>query len=668
MHKMKKLSLIFLVLFSIFFNLNAQIKDPVLLTFENEHITRSEFLKIFNKNNIKGEPITKKAIEEYLELFINFKLKVKEAEALGLDTVKTFINELEGYRMQLAQPYFVDKKVDSALMAEAYERLLLDLRASHILIKVEPYATPEDTLEKYNQIMELRKRVLKGESFEKVAKEASEDLSAQDQPATENHPAIKGNAGDLGYFTAFDLVYPFESAAYNLKIGEVSMPVRSNFGYHIIKLYDKKKAMGKVQVAHILISIPASSTKMDSLKLKAKTDSLYNAIINGADFDEIAKTFSDDKGSASSGGVLPWFGAFRMVPEFIESISKLKNKGDMPEPVLTAYGWHIIKLVDKKEVGSYQDELADIKARFQRDSRSDLSRQSIINKIKKQYNFTEDKASLIDFYSVVTDSIFKGKWDPKEAEGLNKVMFTIGNKTYTQKDFTQLLSKKQSGIRPQSLTSFINYTYDNWVNEECINYKDKNLENIDPEFKSIMKEYRDGILLFDLTDQKVWSKAVKDTVGLKAFYELHKHKHIWKERIAASIYTCADEKVAKATKKLVKKAAKKAYTNDSIAKTINSTSSALLEIKSGKFQKGENDIIDKIAWKKGITKNMKINDKVIFVKITKVLPSQAKELKEIKGIMTAEYQKQLDEEWIKELRNKYKFTVDTNVLNSISVN
>jgi len=665
MKRLKLIALTSCILIALTVKLHSQ-NDPVLLTVAGEQITKSEFLKVYQKNNIKGEPITQGSLEEYLELYINFKLKVKEAEALGLDTVHSFVNELEGYRNQLIQPFFTDKETDSLLLIEAYERSLWDIRASHILVEVAHNALPEDTLEKYNLIMSLRNRILKGESFEKIAREESEDRSARDVEATDKSPAIKGNAGDLGYFTVFDLVYPFENAAYKLKVGEVSMPVRTDFGYHLIKVYDKKKAMGKVQVAHILISIPQGSSKADSLRIKAKTDSIYNAIISGSDFEQMAADVSEDKGSATKGGVLPWFGTFRMVPEFISAISALQNKGDMPKPVLTSYGWHIIKLIDRKGIGSFEESKADTKTRLQRDTRSAKSRETVIRRIKNEYAFKEYKGTREEFYGVVTDSIFSGSWDAKEAAHLNKPMFTLGDKTYTQKDFAKYINKNQFHSRKTDIRIAINDFYQKWVQESCINYEDKNLENKHAEFRTLMKEYRDGILLFDLTDQMVWSKAIKDTTGLRSFYELHKNKHMWKDRVVATIYKCENEAIAKSTRKLIKKTAKKGISNDSIMKTINKGGSMLLEIKSGKFQKNENEAIDKVVWKPGISPNIIIEGKVVFVDIKKVLPAQPKELKEVKGLMTADYQKYLDEQWIKDLRQKYTYFVNKDVLNSIT--
>ncbi|MCD4679059.1 MAG: peptidylprolyl isomerase, partial [Bacteroidales bacterium] len=259
-----------------FTSLNAQEKkDEVILRVGGEDITKSEFLNVYQKNNIKGQAIDKKSLNEYLELYINFKLKVRESKDLGLDTVTAFKTELDGYRTQLAKPYLVDKDVNEELLQEAYERMKLDVRAKHILIKVGENALPKDTLEAYNKIIKLYGRIINGESFESVAIEASEDQSVRDRQATKAQPFVKGNAGDLGYFSVFDMVYAFENGAYNTNVDEMSQPVRTDYGYHSIMVSDKKEAMGRVQVAHIFLKFPENATPEDSLKLKSRVDSLY---------------------------------------------------------------------------------------------------------------------------------------------------------------------------------------------------------------------------------------------------------------------------------------------------------------------------------------------------------------------------------------------------------
>ncbi|NTW33710.1 MAG: peptidylprolyl isomerase, partial [Bacteroidetes bacterium] len=570
-------------------NQKKNAEDPVLLTVAGDKITKSEFLSVYNKNNLKNDIIDKKSLEEYLDLFVNFKLKVKEAEALGLDTVSSFKSELAGYRKQLAQPYLIDKDVNDKLLQEAYDRMKWDIRASHILIKVGPNASPKDTLIAYNKIMSIVARIKNGEDFGKVAAETSEDPTARDMAATGNRPFMKGNAGDLGYFSALDLVYPFETVAYNLKAGEVSQAVRTDFGYHLIKVTDKKPAMGKVQVAHILVSIPANSTKDDSAKYKAKIFEVSNKIKNGSSFEDMAKEFSDDKASGAKGGVIPWFGVSRMVPEFIEAISKLKNKNDISEPVQTMYGWHLIKFLDRKGIAPFDSIKTELKTKIGKDSRASKSKEVMISKIKKEYNFKEDYKTLTDFYKVVNDSIFSGKWKIEKAKGFTKTMFTLGDKHYNQQDFAKFLNEHQLSKIKEDSSIFVNKMYKKFVEESVINFEDSKLEGKYPEFGSLMKEYRDGILLFELTDEKVWSMAVKDTVGLKAFYELNKNKYMWDDRLDAIIYTCSNADISKATRKLLKN---EKLSNDSIEKIINKDSQLNLKIESEKYLKGENTVID----------------------------------------------------------------------------
>ncbi|MBK7029207.1 MAG: peptidylprolyl isomerase [Bacteroidales bacterium] len=330
----------------------AQTNDPVMIQVADESITQGEFLRVYQKNNTKGEALERQALEEYLELYINFRLKVKEAMSLGMDTIKSFRDELSSYRRQLAQPYLIDDKSIEALVQEAYNRKLYDIRASHILLKVDRMASAADTLAAWNKIMELRKRIMKGEDFGKLAMEASEDPSAKDRMSEGRN--VKGNHGDLGYFTAFDMVYPFENAAYKCKIGEVTQPVRTDYGYHLIKVTDKLPAMGKVQIAHIMMVFPKKASVDDSLKVADSANMAYKLLQSGTEFATVVKQFTDDKSTADKGGVLPWFGVNRMLPEFIQAISKLRKNGDFTEPFQTDYGWHILKLNDRKPIPEFR--------------------------------------------------------------------------------------------------------------------------------------------------------------------------------------------------------------------------------------------------------------------------------------------------------------------------
>ncbi|OQA02319.1 MAG: Chaperone SurA precursor [Bacteroidetes bacterium ADurb.Bin408] len=652
----------FIFIFSL--TLSAQEKD-VLMTIAGENITKAEFLNVYYKNNIKGEPIDKKTLDEYVELFINFKLKVKEAEALGMDTVSDFVKELAGYRKQLAQTLLTDKDVSEKLIKEAYERMQWDIRASHILIRVDNNTAPKDTLEAYNKIVKLRNRILKGEPFEKVAIEASEDQSARDSEATDKRPAMKGNAGDLGYFTALDMVYPFENGAYNTKVGEISMPIRTAFGYHLIKVTDKKPAMGKVQVAHILKSLPKNATEEQVAAKKLEADSLYQKIKEGESFEEIAQKYSDDKGSGAKGGVLPWFGVNRMVPEFIETIAKLKIN-EVSEPVKTIYGYHIIKLLDRKPIDTYENLYPELKSRVTRDPRSNLSKDVFIARIKKEYNFSEDLNKLKPFYTIVDDSVFVGKWQIETAKNLKDTLFKLADKVFTQQDFATYLFNHQGHRVKENIENYVNAVYNGYVDETCVNYEDSRLEIKDIDFRNLMKEYRDGILLFELTQQKVWSKAINDTVGLENFYQTVKHNYMWGTRLNASIYICKDVKVAKKARSLAAKAMKKGYPNQYILDKININDPNSLKIESNFFSKGDSEIIDGIEWKTGISADKNIEKDVVFVVVHEVLQPEPKGLSDVKGLVTAEYQNYLEKKWIEELRAKYPVKINKDVLSTIN--
>ena len=652
--------MLFLVLF---FTASAQVNNnATLMTIAGNPVTVGEFMAIYQKNNVKGEAIDKKSMDEYLELFINFKLKVLQAEKLGLDTASSFIKELDGYREQLAKPYFTDEATLNHLIQEAYDRKKLDLRASHIYFRVKPDATPQDTLNAYNKALEAREKILKGERFDNVVMEYSEDPSAKDREATAQHPFTKGNRGDLGYFTVFDMVYPFESAAYNTETGQISKPIRTDYGFHIIKVTDRITSLGEFVVAHLFLGIPKGATAADSARVKSKIDSLYAQLKAGAKFEDLVKMFSEDKGSSSKGGVLPKRGVNRLMPEFIAAISTIQNVGDYSVPVLTAgYGWHIVKLVERKPVGTFDEEKADLKQRIMRDSRAQQITDVVLARIKKEYGFTENPQEKDDFYTLVTDSIFNGKWNPSKALDKHETMFMIGKSTYTQREFAGYLFMKQKRSDKKDIRTYVNTMYDEFLSESLLKYEDGFLEEKYPDFKALMREYRDGILLFDLTDQKVWSKAVKDTIGLQEFYTKNKLNYMWGQRVEASIFTLKNPSLAQKVKNFIKSGLK----DDDILKEINSDSVRVLSAEAGKFQKKDNPYIDSVAWTPGISKDIKVKDGIVFVNIKRVLKPEPKTMNEARGLITADYQNYLEKDWIRELRAKYPVVVNREVLAKI---
>jgi peptidyl-prolyl cis-trans isomerase SurA len=630
----------------------AKKTDPVLMTIGNTKVTVSEFENVYHKNNSKEGAADAKSLNDYVDLFVNFKLKVKEAEELGLDTVKSFKEELAGYRKQLAQPYLTDKDVNEKLLKETYDRMQEDVHASHILVKVTENALPKDTLEAYNKILKIRSRVMKGEDFNKVA--AEKGIS--------DDPSSKDNGGDLGFFTSLQMVYPFESAAYSTKVGEVSMPVRTRYGYHIIKVTERRKAQGDVQVGHIMVKTTPNMTKEDSLNAYTKITEIYNKLKAGSKFEDLAQEFSDDKTSAKKGGELPWFGTGKMPIEFEKTSFSLSNKGDYSKPMRTKYGWHIIKLIDKRGLASFDDMKNELKAKVTKDSRSQVGRASLIAKVKSEYKFKENPKLIDEFVKVLDTTLFEGRWEVLKASGLKKPMFNFNDKVYTQTDFANYISSHQSKRPKTDYKLVLNQLYKQFVEESAVAYEEARLDQKYPEFKALMQEYRDGILLFELTDQKVWSKAVKDSVGSKAFYEKNKTNYMWDERAEATVYTAANDKVAAEVRGLMKK---KKSEKDILA-AVNKDSQLNLQTETRVFNKGENEFVDK-NWNPGTSADMKSekDKKTVIVVTSKLLKPEPKSYMDSKGMVTADYQNHLEKEWITSLKAKYPVTVDKAVLSTI---
>lgn len=630
--------------------------NDIIMTIGGEKITKAEFERIYLKNN-QEKKVTKESLDEYLDLFINFKLKVIEAQSKGLDTTQAFINELAGYRKQLVKPYLVDEQVVDQMMKEAYERMKTEIKASHILISVNEYADPKDTLKAYNKALNIYKKAKKGEKFEDLAEKYSED------------PSAKTNKGNLGYRKALETIYPFENKMYEMKVDEISKPFRTQYGYHILKVYDKRPTR-YVKVAHIILPVQPNAT--DEKKKQVKDTMMYieKQLKKGADFAEMVKKYSADKSSLDKGGELDWFGAGRMIPEFEKAAFGLKNKGQLSQPFQTKIGWHILKLIDNKGVDPFDEMRSELKVKVSRDGRAEKGKQAVINKLKREYNYKQI-SDLKAFYKVADNSLFEGKWTADKADGITSDLFLLDEKKYNSKDFAEFLASKRR-YEQIPLKNFIDKRYKDFVNEKVIEYEDSQLEKKYPDFKYLMKEYHDGILLFELTDKLVWSKAVADTAGLKAYYEKHKNEYKWDKRLDVVVFNFTDDKIVKKLEKRLAKKERKGYSNEDIVGYFNKKEKLVSIGNKGIYLKDDDPLIGKIF--KGmeagsIRKNAKT---VVFTKekkivyINKVVAPQPKALNDARGLITADYQNFLEKEWIKELRKKYKFKVNKDVLYSIA--
>ena len=645
-------------------NGQSKLDKETLMTIGNEKVTVKDFTDVYYKNNLKSDVIEKKSVDEYLDLFVNFRMKVMEAEAQKLDTSAKFQKELAGYRKQLAKPFMSSDDITDELLQEAYERMKKDIRASHILIRCDKHAMPSDTLKAYNKALEIRNKALKGEDFGDLAVRYSDDPSAKDTKASGDMPARKGNRGDLGYFTVFNMVYPFETGAYNTKPGEISMPVRSDFGYHIIKVQSVTDAMGNVQAAHIFLQLPFDASAEDEAAMKQKADNIYKEVMeqDGKNWNAAVTQYSDDRGTVSRGGALSSFTVSRIVPEFIEVCKSLKEN-EIAKPVRTIYGYHIIKLLNVTGIGSFEKESKNLGERIEKDMRSKKSEEVVLKQVRKEYNFKANDKNIEAFMATVDSTILDAAYKPAKETDMNATLFTIDGKPTKVKEFVDYIGEKQTRQNYVTPGTYAYQLYENFSNEKTLDYADAHLEDKHPEFKAMVKEYRDGILLFDLMDREVWTKAVKDTVGLKQFHERNAGKYMWNDRVLATVITVARAESLPKVKALLDAGTPL----DSLRSAISRDSINFAYVRKGFYQKGDNQYVDQTEWKEGVVNEIPstVDQSTVIVCIREVRQPEQKTLKEAKGLVTSDYQLELEEKWMAALHKKYPVSIDEKVLDKV---
>jgi len=642
---MKKILLSFLSLL-LFSGLFAQ--SNILLTIADKKIEKEEFERIYQKNKKNFSTGEIVSVEKYLDMFIKFKLKVIEAESLGLDTSSAFKKELNGYRKQLIKPYFVDNKCKKELIDSAYKRSLYEVRAKHILIKLSPDANAEDTAFAYKKALEIRRRILNGEPFSVVAKGSSDD------------PSVRNNGGDLGYFTVFQMVYPFEDAAYNLNLGEISYPVRTKFGYHIIQTIDKRKTKGQVKVAHIMLTLPKGISEEKANEKEKLIKQIYHKLKTGDKFDDLVEKYSEDRGSARNGGELPWFGAGRMVKPFEDAAFELENISDISKPIKTSFGWHIIKLIDKKTIGSLEETKDELERRVERDERIKIAQNEFVKNLKKEYNVIEDTNSYLELLDYLTKENDKSY----NSYNLDDTLVVINKNIYTKKNFLAYLTDIDKTNRLNSIT-FEKY-YNIYLNNILFAIEDTNLEEKYPELKYLLKEYHDGILLFNLTDKLIWTKAAEDTIGLEKYFKKNRNNYMWNERYDGIIYYCNNENICSKITNLTKKRfLRKGLSSEEILKKFNEKEENFVRIEKGVFSKGQNNIVDAKIW--GAKSLSADKNKTTLLKGKLIAPTR-REFDEVKGSVIADYQSYLEKLWINKLENKYNIIINKEVLNKLKNN
>ena len=597
----------------------GQDEEKVLFSIEETPVYNAEFIRVFEKNKDIIVEDERKDFDDYFDLFVDFRLKLLQARDLHLDTLSSYTSDLSKYREQLIQPYLQNPEATEKLVREAYDRTVEEVNASHILVMVKAEADPVDTLKAYQKISTARNKIINGASFDSIARIYSED------------PSVQMNNGSLGYFSAFSMVYSFENAAYNTPIGEVSEPFRTQFGYHIVKVNDRRKSPGEVQVAHIMVKNDSTVLRQS----KEKIDEIYKKLEQGDDFATIAKEHSDDLSSAQKGGVLPKFGTGRMIKSFEDVAFALENEGDFSRPFESDYGWHILKLLKKYPIASYEELHSKLESKVKNGSRSSYVERSLAQKVAKDYMVVTYKAKLQLYPNV------------NGFENSKDTLLSIEEKKYSGHDFYSFAKDFKDRTKED--------LFDEFRNKMIINYYKDHLEETNKEFALTYQEYKDGLLLFELLQKEVWEKSEKDTLGLERYFQKNRSKYIWKRRANLSIASCTRLEKAKIVQRLLTEG----KAPDTIKSMVNDGATIHVLFSKGKLEEGSSKLPEGYTFELGVSQIFEEEmHHFTIIKVEDIFEPQPKELKETRGEVMNDYQNYLENQWVKDLRKTYKIKVN----------
>ncbi|GAB3948065.1 hypothetical protein GCM10028805_21520 [Spirosoma harenae] len=523
---------------------------PVILTLGNKSFTTDDFFQSFTKNQLSADSAQRTDVKEYFDLYTNLKLKVLAAEAEGRDTTEAFREEIATYRKQLAQTYLTDKVQVESMAAEAYQRMQEDVNASHILIAVSEDAAPVDTLAAYQKIVSLRKQAVSGTDFTQLARENSQDVSTAQ------------NGGSLGYVTAFGVVYPLETAIYTTPVNGISQPIRTRYGYHLIKVNNRRTSRGRARVAHILVRMSPGADENGQKAAQERIDAAYARLQKGESFDVVCQEVSDDVTSKTKGGILPIFEPGRWVPAFEDAAFSLVKTGDYTQPVRTNYGWHIIKLIERKGLEPYEAMAPALRQRVTTDSRAEVLRKFALQRLRNEYPVEIDQSLLNSSLAKADSSLLRGQWkfkEPLDPALQSKTIVTIARQPYTVNQFFGYVAQRQQPPRNPAIaasapierptagspTVAMRRLFDRFVGDQLMTTEESNLDKKSPEFRALLADIRDGVLLSQVMEQNVWERSMVDSTGQRRYFEQNKAKYTFPERAVATIVVAQNDSLLK---------------------------------------------------------------------------------------------------------------------------
>lgn len=683
--------------------------DEVLFDMNGKHYYKAPFMKEFLRSVGKDPAAAptactyekRKALEEYVQLYVNFQAKLTDAYDLGFDTLPSLNKELASYRKELAAPYLIDSVTLQSLLHEAYERNHYVLHAAHILVPCAETDLPADTLKAYSHAMDLYGQIMSGTDFFTVSKNErrSQMLASRDPEVRAKADQLGPAEGDLGCFTVFDMIYPFETAAYALQPGQVSMPVRSRYGYHIIKLFERHEHYGKLQMAHIWI--PDTDPKAEG-----KIHQAYNQIKAGEDFAKVAKNYSADRNTSRVGGLMAEMTPNQLPSEYIGAVASGMPEGAVSKPFQTRFGWHIVSLIKKESIPPFESMVPYYKSRMSRGERSTRPQHIFAEQCKSRYDFVDYTkvrvskkknapyaASLAAVRALLTDSIFSAifNYDSNQITDM-RPLFKIGDRQFDSRQLAQYIYQTKKVRARCDLDVFVQNRYDEYVEAMLVKYADDHLERDNAEFAALMDEYRHGLMIFAYNDKMVWSRAIKDSLGFEDFYkqasaakdynDTNDAPYFWNDRARVHVYTILDSAQLESDKalKMVRKAQKKGWDStrlmDAFAAKVREGRTYIAE-EVRLVEKDHQQLLSASEWRLGtyvhaIDSATKVanlpagKDGYQLLVVEQLLQPELKSCQEARGYYLSDYQNYLEAENVKRLREKYNVVIRQDVVDEIT--
>jgi len=628
----------------------AQEKKEVLVVVGTISIDKGEFLQLMAKERESEGPansLTRKEFEENFESFLTYKLKVIEAESIKLDQMEEFNLEFSSIKESLIAPYLIKNSIEEGEVKKVYARLQEIVRAKHILFQFPPNPKKEDSIAVLQLALKVKSELENGGDFSALAANYSDD------------PSAKVNKGDLGYFTGLQMVQQFEEAAYTLPVGSISDPILTDFGYHIIQVSGRQANPGEVQVSHILVRFDSENPSQEE-NARRKISDIYAEIQKESTiWEEIVQTYSEDFGTKSAGGVLPWFGVGTMIPEFEVAGFSLTEIGEVSPPIKTAYGYHILRLEGKKGLQPYEEVEQSIRSKILRNSKTGMIESQVVAIQKSRFGFQENELGISTVAGAVTatDILSFGAAIQEKKLG-NTELFKVSASSYTAGDLVNFMQTKD--MTPKGIGTFFELWLDKFTEATLAKTEEVDLEKNNKAYQMLLKEYRDGILLFSLTNQEVWQKGLNDSLGQQEFFEKNTQKYLWKGRVQAYLTKVNDASKLENARKFLQN---KGFDTDSFAAfeaDYRSNYPDAYATESGTFEYEAHPILSKVDLNTPYQELVIEGTSYVLV-VGKVYPPGPRKFEEARGLIIRDYQEFLDQALTKRLKEKYPIQINAGV-------